>query len=762
MNIQKLAVKTLISSCASLVLLPGLSHAQANLNARSFTDVDDTSDASSDNTAVSTANGLASIIQRLQCAAGLNALGNTASVSLTAQMATYQLYNPSTNAFDTVNMRSYNGCPVGPTISIKPGATLTLNFTNNLPKNPSDTCPATTDPQLVHITPHCYNDTNIHTHGLHVSPSDPSDNVLLTVHPKPDVQADPGLGPYQHKYVYKIPSDHPSGTFWYHAHLHGSTAIDVSSGMAGVLIVRGSRQARSLTPGSADIDTILKRRLLGLPLREHVMLFQQIEYACFNSATSTVPLLDPTTGEWTCPSGSKGEIRGYDNQLGFVPDTRVGQTGVNSSWIISGRYTQINGVVQPVFPSALTYVPAGEVRRLRMVHGGNRDTINVKIVRANLSVLGVADSTSLSAAQVNTATTNAANALANLRTKASQGTSLNQICSGEVVKQLEFAEDGVTMKTMLEKDVNAMNPGYRSDVLVAFPRPGLYCILDEAAPISDTINFRKGSTKAKDRRLLSFARVGPGVNIPNATEGNHSRYWVYIRDQLMAANPTLPSTVKTDLKSLQLTAFAPTIPVDGPIAQTHTQQFQVVIPPLPAPDGGFVISGKGYDPTKTIQGTLGTIDEWDISASPFASHVFHIHTNPFKIMDITNNGTSIFQPDGSCTDTEGSDSEYCHLKGVIRDTLFLKAGYQLTMRTAYEDYTGKFVMHCHILDHEDRGMMENVEVVSPGQALFQRVTSPLTAMSRETSKWLARLRGEDETKLALAASLCSPRDYARR
>ncbi|VXB33219.1 L-ascorbate oxidase [Burkholderia sp. 8Y] len=745
----------------TLVFVPALCSAQSTLNARSFTDVDDTADATAGNSAVSTAGSLVSILQRLQCASGLNPSGNSATVSLTAKMGSYKIFNPSTNVFDTVNMRSYNGCPSGPTISIKPGATLKLNFTNNLPLNPDDgTCPSQPD----HVTPHCFNNTNIHTHGLHVSPSGNADNVLITVPPSGGKSTSAST----HQYVYTIPSNHPSGTFWYHSHLHGSTAIDVASGMAGVLIVRGSRPARAgVANGSADIDTILRRKLLGLPLTEHVMLFQQIEYACFSDATSTVPLLDPTTGEWICPSGKVGEIRGYNYQLGFVTDTRTGAPAgaVNSSWVISGRYTQINGVVQPIFPSAAGFVAAGDIRRLRMVHGGNRDTINVKIVRANLSALGLADSQSLSTAQVNTATNAAASALANDKTKTSQTVTLDSLCSGETVKQLEFAEDGITMQTMVEKDVNSMNPGYRSDVLVAFPSPGLYCILDEAASASATINFRQGASKVKDRRLLSFARVGPGVNIPNTTVGSHSKYWQYVRDQLVAANPTLAQPAKTDLQSLSLRAFAPTVPVDGPIKQTVNQQFQITFPTGPNLPLNFMIEGSSYDPSVIrVTGTLGTVDQWNVGASTFATHVFHIHTNPFKIIDIKNAANnSIFDGSGNCTPEElaTGDSEYCNLQGVIRDTLFIKAGYTLQMRTAYEDFTGEFVMHCHILDHEDRGMMENVAVVSPTTAWLQRLTSPVTAMKASTSRWLARLRGEDETKLALAASLCSAKDYSR-
>ena len=41
------------------------------------------------------------------------------------------------------------------------------------------------------------------------------------------------------QYEYRIRDDHPAGTYWYHPHLHGSTAMQVGSGMAGALIIEG-------------------------------------------------------------------------------------------------------------------------------------------------------------------------------------------------------------------------------------------------------------------------------------------------------------------------------------------------------------------------------------------------------------------------------------------------------------------------------------------------------------------------------------------
>jgi FtsP/CotA-like multicopper oxidase with cupredoxin domain len=41
----------------------------------------------------------------------------------------------------------------------------------------------------------------------------------------------------------------------------------------------------------------------------------------------------------------------------------------------------------------------------------------------------------------------------------------------------------------------------------------------------------------------------------------------------------------------------------------------------------------------------------------------------------------------------------------------VKAGYNIVMLTKFERYIGEYVIHCHILDHEDQGMMMNVNVV---------------------------------------------------
>jgi FtsP/CotA-like multicopper oxidase with cupredoxin domain len=142
-----------------------------------------------------------------------------------------------------------------------------------------------------------------------------------------------------------------------------------------------------------------------------------------------------------------------------------------------------------------------------------------------------------------------------------------------------------------------------------------------------------------------------------------------------------------------------------------------------------------YDPTRVDRHlTLGTAQEWELR-SYGVSHPFHIHVNPFQIVKILNpDEVDISEPgvadtkDGKEVDGKtAANNEYAGLKNVWKDTLFVKTNiqfgklkpdskdyYRYIVRTRYERYIGEFVLHCHILDHEDEGMMQNVQIDIPG------------------------------------------------
>ncbi len=114
---------------------------------------------------------------------------------------------------------AFNGETVAPVIRASPGDVLKITYVNNLPSKSPETCA---------INP-CMDMTNLHFHGLTVSPDAPQDDVL-TMLAKP--------GQMLH-YSVRIPRDHPPGLFWYHTHPHGESHRQVLDGMSGAIIIEG-------------------------------------------------------------------------------------------------------------------------------------------------------------------------------------------------------------------------------------------------------------------------------------------------------------------------------------------------------------------------------------------------------------------------------------------------------------------------------------------------------------------------------------------
>jgi len=114
----------------------------------------------------------------------------------------------------TANLLTYNGSFPAPTIRVRKGDLLRINFTNSLPL------------AGVNILGHRRELTNLHTHGFHVSPVGNSDNVLVTFTPGESFV-----------YEYDLSTQHPGSFNFYHPHVHGTVAEQFWAGMCGALIV---------------------------------------------------------------------------------------------------------------------------------------------------------------------------------------------------------------------------------------------------------------------------------------------------------------------------------------------------------------------------------------------------------------------------------------------------------------------------------------------------------------------------------------------
>jgi hypothetical protein len=98
-------------------------------------------------------------------------------------------------------------------------------------------------------------------------------------------------------------------------------------------------------------------------------------------------------------------------------------------------------------------------------------------------------------------------------------------------------------------------------------------------------------------------------------------------------------------------------------------------------------------PTQTI--ILGAVEEWTIFNMNSISHPFHIHVNPMYVTKI--NGIPV--------EPYWADTQALPINGTPN------APKSITFRMRFIDYEGPYVMHCHMLQHEDMGMMQRVTVV---------------------------------------------------
>ena len=210
---------------------------------------------------------------------------------------------------------------------------------------------------------------------------------------------------------------------------------------------------------------------------------------------------------------------------------------------------------------------------------------------------------------------------------------------------------------LLELDQHRlMAPGQRADVLVQAGGPGAYEL--------NTMPFDQGHDSP----------TGPLARVVVAGEP--------LPMKLPAALPKPPlATIRdSEITGRRTLVFGATEPQNN--IAGHWQEY------------AFTVDGKTFDPARIDQRVrLGAVEEWTIrNTHKHDDHMFHIHTNPFQVIEIGG------QPQADRT---------------WRDTVVVPrpaTGGSTVIRSRFLDYTGVFMMHCHMMNHEELGMMQTVEV----------------------------------------------------
>jgi suppressor of ftsI len=222
-----------------------------------------------------------------------------------------------------------------------------------------------------------------------------------------------------------------------------------------------------------------------------------------------------------------------------------------------------------------------------------------------------------------------------------------------------IATDGVLQNRAVETQTLLLPPGSRLEVLVYGPPNGTYQLQDAA------FNTGPAGDQYPGQLLMTVVSKGSPVGHP-------------IPIPPPSAFPKLPDLRKATINQHRTIVFADTADPDL-----------------------FYINGKPYSPdcVDTVA-KLGDVEEWTIQNTAQEAHVFHIHQLDFQVTEINGKPAPfVGYHDVVTLPAAASEVDPSVVKVIIpfTDPVIL----------------GEFVYHCHIIQHEDQGMMSNILVIDP-------------------------------------------------
>ena len=228
-----------------------------------------------------------------------------------------------------------------------------------------------------------------------------------------------------------------------------------------------------------------------------------------------------------------------------------------------------------------------------------------------------------------------------------------------------MATDRGAIAQPIEQDIVTLSPGERAELLIpGQQKTGDYQLINRL--------YDRGLDEMVDAFGLSAEQL-PGVVLSSEQAIATLRYQPSAR--------AMPLALPQDLGSV------------APLPPPATTREFVLDHGLDAtaPTTGFTINGQSFAMNRVnTQVQLNQVEDWHIINKASMDHPFHLHTNRFQV--IARNG----QPESL---------------RAWKDTVNIKAYETVTIRIRFDDFTGRTVYHCHILDHEDQGMMGILDIL---------------------------------------------------
>jgi len=536
----------------------------------------------------------------------VDAIGGVARMSLAAAI------DPATK----LPSFYYGGSTTAPTIRVHPGDAIVIEYTNDLP----------------YETQMPLDFTNLHFHGLTVSPKAPGDQVIMTT-----------IAPGQtYRYVVKIPPEQAPGLYWYHPHPHGESNRQVAAGMSGLIVIDGVSLYAPQVRGLAERDIILRDYYYDAGEAPFARSGRRGLMHAAAQLRKANPALSVRDAIHTAASSTVAKPN--DSEPDCDPDDEdAGHT--------------INGL-----PKATISMVPGSHQFFRIANTSANTFFDVSLKGSQLFVVGT---------------------------------------------------DGVPLGFH-----NRATSGYLTNHYML--------------PPAGRVEFVNASPLAPGSELhTACVDTGPAGDVNAA------------HDLADIALRPVPAAVPLTDSGGRLPNAAPAPPaVDRRlIAAQHTLYFTEN-----NPLSEFYINGKLWNPAAPPMyvAHTGTLEEWTIRNLAYELHAFHIHQIHFLVESV--NGVP--QPPNTWRDT--ILLPYAHVVNGVRQPGEVK----LLMDFRDPVIAGTFVFHCHILEHEDYGMMAKIQVIGPANATAQ---NPFAAFVKASVAFAAavssKLTGRTDA-LAVIGHMC--------
>jgi FtsP/CotA-like multicopper oxidase with cupredoxin domain len=533
--------------------------------------------------------------------------------------------------------------------------------------------------------------SNLHVHGLFVSPQPCSDEVLQsTIYPAnwrdkigtlPPCQATPD----SLTYTYQLPDYHPAGLYWYHTHRHGQSEHETQMGLNGAIVVEDAGDAWRASIGVTDEVLVVgdvpnpaciqgpncdARVSPGGQTRRQPFAAQARKAAAAQAAHTLPPVtLDPRIDQvdqaGECAYGASGAAGGVELwtlllngapvpeiQNGFPPDSEL-----------------LTKTMQP-----------GQRQIFRLVNASANSWVAPELVLNQNGVL-----TTLP-----------------LEVFARDGVGITDAQGRRIFRTFDVAR-----KQLL------VPPAGRVEFVVHAPPVGAELYLQSSQVLPGC-----GGNAYPARRLLLITPAGTAVNPGDPNDHDLLEHTPSLAPYLATLGGT--ATVRRTFVLSEygrdftygLTTWPKRVPTAGDYDPTQTDFF---ITEVAASDGEVNPAKTAVTPfvhtlapqvVVHLHGQQTVTEDWLVENSTLEIHAFHIHQIHFR--DISHDqGDPARQPLLDTVTVPAAPLIGDPATGYPGTPGFVRL--RMTFTTAD---IGEFVFHCHILEHEDNGMMGKVKVVA--------------------------------------------------